>query len=368
LPLAALLLIPPALGIAYTLAAAMLTKRPDDAPPSLGPHAPSITILKPLHGAEPRLADNLATFMTQDYAGPVQMICGVAHSRDPAIAAAHAAGAELVVDPRRYGSNAKVSNLVNMSAAIRGEIVVLSDSDIAVAPDYLVRVVTALGEPAVGAVTCLYAGRGDAGFWSRLAAAGIGWQFLPSVLVGLATGRARPCMGSTIAMRRDTLDAIGGFARFADRLADDHAIGEAVRALGLAIAVPRMIVTHGCDEASLAALFRHELRWAVTVRGLDPAGHLGSAITHPFPLALIALVCGAPGGWTVTVAAFAARLLLAWRSDAAAARRSAPLALLPLRDLISFSVFLASVVARRVEWRGSRLDVARGDRIAEARP
>ena len=363
----AILLILPAIGIVYTLAAALLLGRARPPASEQGP-APSVTILKPLHGAEPRLAEMLRGTLAQDYPAPVQLVCGLAHAGDPAAAIARAIGAELVIDGRRHGTNAKVSNLANMRPRVRHELVVISDSDIAVPPDYLRCVAAALSQPGVGAVSCLYAGRGDAGLWSRLAAAGISWQFLPSVLVGIALGRARPCMGSTIAMRRETLDAIGGFAPFADRLADDHAIGEAVRALGLTVAVPPMLVTHGCAETGLAALLRHELRWAVTIRGLDPAGHAGSIIIHPMPLALVLWAAGVPHALPMLFAALVARLILALRADRRAGRRTAPLVLLPLRDMIGFGVLVASFVTRSVEWRGSRLAVAPGDRIAPTRP
>ena len=106
----------------------------------------------------------------------------------------------------------------------------------------------------------------------------------------------------------------------------------------------------------------------MTVRGLDPLGHAGSIVTHPLPLALAAWGCGAPYGLAVVLGALAARLLLALRIDRIADRRSAPLMLLPLRDMIGFGVFLSSLVTRRVEWRGSRLAVALGDRIADTRP
>ena len=120
----------------------------------------------------------------------------------------------------------------------------LADSDIVVEPDYLARVVAALGEPGVGLVTCLYRGLANAGSWSRLAAAAIDLHFLPSVLVGVTAGLAQPCFGSTIALRRETLEAIGGFAAFNDQLADDYAIGAAVRRLGLRSAIPPMLVGH----------------------------------------------------------------------------------------------------------------------------
>jgi ceramide glucosyltransferase len=233
-----------------------------------------------------------------------------------------------------------------------------------VEPDYLARIAAALAAPGVGAVTCLYAGRGDAGFWSRLAAAGISYQFLPNVMIGLALGLARPCMGSTIAMRRETLDRIGGFAPFADVLADDHAIGEAVRALGLAVVVPPMIVTHGCTETSLGAVARHELRWNATVRGLDPLGFAGSVVTYPIPLALLGLLSPTPLAAIILVSACAARVALILRVDRLTGRKSAPSWVLPLRDIFSLILFAASFFIRSVDWRGERLRMEQDGRVS----
>jgi ceramide glucosyltransferase len=352
------------IGIAYTLAAALLAGRWIAPAPPLPADPPAVTILKPLHGAEPRLAGNLASFLRQDYPAPIQMICGVADGADPAAAVARAIGADLVIDPARHGANAKVSNLINMAAGAHHPLIVLSDSDMAVAPDYLARLAAAIRAPGVGAVTCLYAGRGDAGGWSRLAAAGISWGFLPSVIIGLATGMAKPCMGSTIALSAETLAKIGGFARFADLLADDHAIGAAVRAEGLAVAVPPMILTHGCDEPSLTALIAHELRWNATVRMLDPLGFAGSIVTHPLPFALLAALTGPHLGLPVLIAALAARLALALRIDALTGRRTAPLLWLPCRDLLSFALFIATFCVRSIDWRGSRLRMGPQGRLS----
>ncbi len=167
--------------------------------------------------------------------------------------------------------------------------IVLADSDMLVGRDYLDRVVAALERPGVGAVTCLYRGIAVPGIWSRLATQWIDFHFLPSVVVGMALGLAKPCFGSTIALRRDTLERIGGFMAFKDRLADDYAIGEAVRGLGLSVAVPRdLVLGHTCTAASFGALLRQELRWSRTIRSLDPAGFVGSAVTHPIAWATLA--------------------------------------------------------------------------------
>ena len=349
-------------GVAYNLAGAALAGRWRSLPAKPPVATPSITMLKPLHGPEPELAAKLSGFLDQDYAGPIDMVCGVSDPADPALGdVPKATKATRVIDSSRHGSNGKISNLINMMNVVEGDIVILSDSDMAVPRDYAARVVAALEEPGVGAVTLLYAGRGEANGWSRMAAAGISWGFLPSVMVGLATGLAKPCMGSTIAMRRETLDAIGGFERFKDLLADDNAIGMAVRELGMSVVVPPPIVAHGCTETSLAALAAHELRWNATVRMLDPAGYAGSIVTYPLVWGLLA--CAAGAGWWVPFVALLARLALAERIDVIVGRRTAPLWWLPARDLLSFGLYAGAFFTRRVDWRGQALHMARDGRM-----
>lgn len=324
------------------------------------------TILKPLYGDEPYLAANLASFRDQYWGAPVQIITGIHTPDDRAAIAATALGedVELVVDTRRHGANAKIGNLINMAGSARHDIIILSDSDIAVPPDYLARVIAVLDEPGVGAVTCAYTGRGDNGFWSTLGAAMLSYHFLPGVLMSLALRTGDVCMGSTIAMRRDTLDRIGGFERFADILADDHAIGVAVRELGLRVEVAPVLVTHASAEKSFGALIRHELRWAATVRDLNPAGYAGLVITHPLPFALLAAVL-APG-WPAAMlvaGAIGARVVAASAIDQMAGRTTAPWWLMPVRDLMSFGVFVGSFFVRQVEWRDTRLAMREAGRI-----
>ncbi len=251
-----------------------------------------------------------------------------------------------------------------MMSAARHDVLVVSDSDIAVGPDYLARVVAALALPGVGAVTCLYHGRGDAGGWSRLAAQGISYGFLPSVVVGLRLGLAEPCMGSTIALTRATLDNIGGFAAFADILADDHAIGVAVRVPGLHVAVPAFTVAHGCVEPSLRALVRHETRWNVTIRRLDGWGYLGHGLANPLPFALLATLLH-PAAWTLLPAALLARFAVAAAVDHATHSRPGPWWWLPARDILTFGLFIAGFLVQSVDWRGSRLRVARDGSIID---
>ena len=354
-------------AIGYTVHATVAVGRFARAPLP-APAAPEpITLLKPLHGAEPWLAENLAGFLDQDWPAPIQMVAGTNRSDDPAlpVALALVGDVAVVTDAPPLGANAKVANLAHLLPAAAHDLLVMSDSDMAVPRDYAARIAAALARPGVGAVTCLYRGRGDAGRWSRFAAAAISWQFAPSVVTSYALGIEQACMGSTIALRRDTLARIGGFAAFADTLADDHAIGMAVRALGLRVVpAPRLVLAHGCTETSAGAVWRHELRWAATVRGANLAAHVGSLLTHPLPLALLAVPLMPRAGLGAVAAALVARLFLVRAVDRWVGEPSAPTWWLPARDLFSFAVFAASFVARSVDWRGTMLRMEKSGRVS----
>ena len=230
-------------GTGYALLSAVLVGRFMQEAPGAAAASPAVTILKPLHQGEPDLLQNLETFFAQDYAGPVQILFGVHDEADPAIEIVRALQAKyphsdtaIVADTALYGANAKISNLINMLPAARHDTLVLSDSDIAVGPKWLTQVTAALARPGVGIVTCLYTGepaKDGHRLWSSLAAMGTSYTFLPNAVLGTSLGLAAPCFGSTIALKRETLDEVGGFAAFADQLADDYEMGRAVRGTGL---------------------------------------------------------------------------------------------------------------------------------------
>lgn len=355
-------------GSAYQLAMAHAIGRFFTRPLPRATQARPVTLLKPLHGHEPRLAANLASFFAQDHDAPVQMVCGINTPGDaarPAAEALAASGANLVLNPgpRAPGANGKVGNLVAMMPHATHDVLVLSDSDMVVERDYLSIVTGALEQEGVGLVSCLYTGRGDAGVWSRIGAAMITFQQTPNMVFAVTHGLARPCMGSTIALRRETLTAIGGFERFADVLADDHAMGAAVEALGLSVAIPPVLVDHAGDEASLPQLWRHFLRWAVTIRDLNPAGHAGSVVTMPLPLALLAIPFAPVAGLAALIAALAARFTVARAMRKAAARKSAPLWCMIAGDVLGFGIFCVSLFVRTIDWRGATLTMSSNGRI-----
>ena len=331
-----------------------------------------VSILKPLFGAEARLSENLETFFHQDYPGKIQFIFGVQDPNDSAIPAVKSLMArypgldvQLLVNPAPHGLNRKVSNLINMTRGARHPLMVMSDSDVAVGPNYLRTLAAALAEPGVGAVTCLYRGMPNGGFWSRLSAMAADDHFLPATILGLALGLARPCVGATIALERETLMRIGGFQTVANQLADDYAIGKAVRRAGLRVVVSPMLVVHAFEDKSLNEVVRHELRWARTIFTVDPAGYIGSGFTYAFPLALIGAVLGGFDalGLAAVLAALACRLFLKYRLTREFELPNPDYALLVARDILSFVVYLASFWSTRVSWRGQDFAVARDGRL-----
>ncbi len=358
-----------AVGTFYALLSAVLVGRFMQEAPRAPAASPAVTILKPLHQGEPDLARNLETFFAQDYAGDVQILFGVHEQADPAIDIVRALQAKyphmdtaIVADTALYGANAKISNLINMLPAARHDTLVLSDSDIAVGPKWLAQVTAALARPGVGIVTCLYTGepaKDGHKLWSSLAAMGMSYTFLPNAVLGTSLGLATPCFGSTIALKRQTLEEVGGFAAFADQLADDYEMGRAVRAKGYTLAIPAMGVGHTAAENSVRELIRHELRWTRTIRLVNPAGHLGSFVTHGFVFALMAVLFLDANAVSLALlaAALGARLLLKARIDGHFGTNGGPYWLMPLRDLLSFAVFVASLFGETVHWRGTHFAV-----------
>jgi len=335
----------------------------------------AVTILKPLHFEEPGLKQALSSFLAQDYGAPIQFVFGVQDGADPAIKVVRAlkdenpqADIELVIDTELHGTNRKVSNLINMNRVAKHDIIVLSDSDISVRHDWLDRIVNALSGEGVGAVSCLYAGKPSAGRWSMLSAMGSSYEFLPNVIAALSFGLAAPCFGSTIALRRSTLDAIGGFRAFTNRLADDYEIGRAVRAKGLKVSIPAFTVDHGSAERDWMELYRHELRWNRTTRIIDPIGHTGSLITHAIPLALFGVMVNDFSFVSAAIlgTTFASRLVLKWCIERKFATYAGPAWALPVRDALSFCVVVASFFAEDVHWRGSRFAVSPSGALSQS--
>lgn len=362
-------------GIVYMLVAAVLTLRfgrdtgalEEQKPP------PPVTVLTPLCGNEPGLYSRLRGFCGQDYGAPVQLLCAIHDPEDPAIAVVEKLAADFPqadvqwhIDPALHGRNRKMSNMINAAGRARHDVLIMIDSDIEVGRDHLSRVVAELQQPHVGAVTCLYKGVPGRGLWAKLAAKSTNLHFLPSVIVGLKARLAQPCFGSTIALRRQTLEQIGGLQAFVDQLWDDYAIGQAVRAAGLQVRVSSLTVGHVCMETTPREFFGYQLRNARTIGGIDPIGYFGAVITHPFALAILAVMLGA-GEPAVAMAGFAlaSRVTLCDCMRRRFGVRS-NYWLLPLHDLIAFAIYFLSFFGGTIIWRGRRYRVQADGTLLQA--
>lgn len=323
-----------------------------------------VSVLKPLHGAEPGLYEHLESFCRQQHAH-YEIVFGLSDPNDPAVAVVQRLQREfpalpitLVIDPAVYGANLKVSNLINLLAHARYDWLVLADSDIRVEPDYLARVTAPLGDAQVGIVTCLYHGMADDNRVARMGRLFIDDWFAPSVRLAHAFGSTRFAFGSTIALRRDTLLAIGGFEALKNTLADDFWLGERSRRLGLRTVLSEVVVGTAVAERELASLCSHELRWLRTIRAVSPAGFAFTFICFSWPLLLLAVVlCPTLPCLALASSGALARL---WRYRAswpatARAGRWQDLWLTPLRDALLLLEWAGALLHWRVRWRGQVL-------------
>jgi ceramide glucosyltransferase len=334
-------------------------------PSAVSATQPPVTILKPLHGDEPLLEEALASLFRQDY--PVfQIVFGVADWADPALRVVErlsklypAVDIAVVADATQHGVNQKVGNLINMFGAAKHEVLVIADSDMHTGPTYLSEVLAVLEEPGVGLVTTLYAGlRSNGTLAARLAAAGIDTGFLPGYLFAHTLLGRQDCLGATMALRRETLERAGGFEALVDHLADDAVLGRRVRALGLRVALARPVPLTTVPEATMPALFAHELRWARTTQKLAPIGYALSAIQYTLAWALLVAILSPEIPWVW--AGFGVAWVLRWVTARGIERAlgfgsGLPFWALPLRDLLSMAVLLSSYGGDRVAWRGQIL-------------
>ena len=327
---------------------------------------PPVTILKPLCGADQQTYQCLRSFCDQIYPR-IQIVFGVRDSTDPALELVERLRTEfplvdfaVAVDRRQHGTNRKMSNLINMMPLARHDYLVLSDSDVIVKRDYLAKVAGPLLDGGVGIVTCAYRGCAQQGLWPLLGSMFINEWFMPSVRVAAMAGSRAFAFGTTIAIRREVLDRIGGFATVANQLADDYRLGELTRALGLRTVLSEVVVETSVAEPSFSALVRHELRWLRTIRALRPVGYGFCFITFGMPVAGLGVLMakGAAPALAMLCLSALTRVML-HMSVRRAGSSPLQIALLPLRDTLSFVLWGWSFFTRSVQWREERYRVGR---------
>ena len=335
---------------------------------------PPVSLLKPVRGIDPGADDALESFFRLDYPA-YEIVFGVQDASDPVVPHLERLRAEHPDVPARLvvaaapGPNRKACVLDALARAARHEVLVATDADMSVAPGWLRDVVAALSPEDVGLVTCPYRAADPGSLAARLEALHMGVTFLPSAVVASRLFRMPFAMGSTMALRRSDLDAVGGFAALAPFLADDYELGARVGALGRRVVLSSHVVSSVLGRPRFREVWQREVRWSRCARAGQTAGHLGYALTFATPLAAAALVASrfAPAGW----AALAGSLALRWVVAAGMARATGDaaslraLALLPLRDALTAVVWATALLGRRVVWRGHVFEVDRSGRLHE---
>jgi ceramide glucosyltransferase len=333
---------------------------------------PPVTMLKPLKGIDPEIWESFCSHCEQQYPS-FQLIFGVSDPADPAIELVRKLQAkypklaiELIVCNRTLGANIKVSNLAQMLPLARHELLLVNDSDIRVAPDYLRNVVAPFADPSVGLVTCLYRGVPGPTIGSRLEALSISTDFVPGVLSARFLERGLHFgLGSTLAFRRSGLIAIGGFEVLLDCLADDYELGRRIASTGKKVELSAAVVSTFLPAYTLGQFLRHQLRWSRTIRDARRWGYAGLLFTFGLPWAFVTLLSarGAAWAWALLAITFVARFAVALISavvvlqDRQLVRN---ILLLPLRDLLAPLVWAASFMGNRIHWRGDVFDLKDG--------
>src|SRR6266404_3420481 len=330
-----------------------------------------ISVLKPLRGLDPGAYENFASFCRQDYP-EYEILFAVSDPDDSAVPIVQKLIADfperpirLVVVENRLGPNSKVSNLCRLAREARHDLLVITDSDVRVEPGYLRDVAAMFRDPKVGGVTALYRGIDNLQFVAAMDCVGSSAAFCGAALVARELEGVKFMMGSTMATTKRHLAEIGGFEQMVDLHSDDYELGRRITERGYRIELLPEPVWMAFPSQTLGAYLRHELRWAIGIRNIRPGGHFGMLFTHGFPWA-IAAAFAAPStvvAATYLSAYFVLRFAMAWTvgvwglRDPVLRRR---FWLLPVRDLLSFFVWLASFGMNQIEWRGAAFTLEKG--------
>ncbi len=337
---------------------------------------PPVSVLKPVHGLEARLKENIESFFRQDYPD-YEILFAADEADDPALEVVREVCALYPHIPTRVlvtgtpWPNPVVYAFHCMAEAAAHEILVTTDSDVEVSPSYLREIVPPLLDPQVGMVTCVYRGKNAAGFFSGLTAIGMSVEMTAGVLVANLLEGMKFGLGPSTVVRKDSLASIGGYTALRDYIAYDFAIGNLIAKAGYRVVLSGHIIDHVVNQKSFRHMWQNQLRWAQTTRYSRPWGHLGSGLVFAIPYGLLGLfAAGFLGHWKMGAIllgiALLNRLTEAWLVGWTVVRdleiRRAPW-LYPLRDLLGFAVWFASYLKLRYVWRDSRFEL-KGTRIA----
>lgn len=338
--------------------------------PPVSSFQPPVTIFKPVCGLDSETEANLRSFCEQDYP-EFQIIFGLRDINDPAIpiirkiiASYPELDTTLIIDQQLHGSNYKVSNLINMYKHAKHDVFLIADDDMRVTRDYLNAVVSPLADNEVGIVTCLYSGSPRGRIVSALNAMFINEWFLPSVLISEALNKSQYCFGATMVIRREVLELIGGFDSLANYLADDYMLGKLVMDHGYKIHLSHFIVKNIVQERDFSSILSHELRWARTLRTVEPIGYAFTFLTDTLVMNCLAAVTvylyTRQLFWPILIISLAlsARILFHLRVKRVLnASDAGSIWLVPFRDLLSFCIRVLSFTGNKIQWKKDSFSV-----------
>jgi ceramide glucosyltransferase len=339
-------------------------------------HLPPVSVLKPVHGLEARLKENIESFFRQDYPS-YEILFAADEADDPALTVVREVCAryphirtQILITGTPW-PNPVVYSFHCLAEAAANEILVTTDSDVEVGPRYLREIAPPLLDRQVGMVTCVYRGKNTAGFFSGLTAIGMSVEMTAGVLVANLLEGMKFGLGPTTVVRKDSLASIGGYTALRDYIAYDFAIGNLMAKAGYRVVLSRHVIDHVVNQGSFRRMWQNQLRWAQTTRYSRPKGHFGSGLIFAMPYGFLGFLAAAGlGHWGIGAVLLAIavlnRLLEAWLVGWMVVRdpevRRAPW-LYPLRDLLGFAVWFASYLRLRYVWRDSRFEL-KGTRIA----
>jgi len=340
-------------------------------------YTPPVSLLKPVHGLEPNLEENLESFFRQDYPDFELLFCARTVS-DPALSIARRLAEKypnvkvrILTCGEPPWTNAKLYSLEKMWKQATHDLLVISDSDVRVSPDYLREIIKPFANPNVGMTTCLYRGLPAGGFWTELEAFGFSVEMTAGVVVANLLEGMKFALGPTMVVRRACVEALGGFGFMADYCADDYILGNRVAESGMEVVLSHHSIDHMVFHHSFLASMRHQVRWMRSTRFSRPKGHFGTVLTYAMPYGVLGFIAGlasghAALGWGLLAAAFLNRVIQSMAAGyfVAGDRKALTGAwLYPLRDLLGSVLWVGSYLSPKIDWRGEEYRLTAGGRM-----
>jgi ceramide glucosyltransferase len=363
------LAIPALAAAAYYILALVAALRWPSTTRAAGGFSPPVSILKAVRGRDPRFYEAIRSHALQDYP-QFEMLFGLSDPCDPAVKDILRLQTEFpdlpisVQHVPTTAPNMKVGVLAELARRARNPVLVINDSDILVEPGYLREVTAPLADPGVGLVTCLYRAAGNA-LPSRMEALGIATEFAPSVMVARLVGVVEFALGSTMALRSDVLEAIGGLDAIGEYVSDDYQLGRRISSLGRRIEFARVVVETELGAETWREVWRHQVRWSRSIRMSRTLGYYGYGVTHATIWAILAYAAGA---WQAAALAMGIRILAGVFVAGKILRYSRAITdlwMIPFRDLFGFAIWVAGLTGSEVFWRGKRLRLLPDGRVRD---